>query len=255
MITAVVLTKNSEKTLTRCLDSVSWADEILVIDAESEDKTQEICRRYPNLNFQIRKWTGFRDQRNFALKVAKNDWIFSIDSDEACTPQLAQKLKSLVQEQKPQSKKAYKVHRTEYFLGKPVRYGVWNPSYQDRFFLKEGVQYVNEVHEYPKFLELPGIIHETIEHWPDFNVEQFLDKMNRYTTIEARDRFEQGMRTNPIHLIGAGPAMFLKNYFYYSAYKDGWRGVVISLLEGVSRTVRHIKLWQLELKEKTKNED
>ena len=102
------------------------------------------------------------------------------------------------------------------------------------------------MHEYPKFRERPTLLHEPIHHWPGFGVELFLTKMNHYTTIEAQDRFNQGVRTNAFRLLGAFPAMFFKNYFYYQAYRDGAIGVVISLLEGVSRVVRHVKLWQLE---------
>ena len=110
----------------------------------------------------------------------------------------------------------HKVRRQEYFLGKPVHYGIWNPSYQDRFFDKTDVKYVNDVHEYPIFPSEPGRIHEPILHWPDFNIEKFLDKMNRYSSIEALDRYKQGKRTNWFRMIAAFPAIFLKNYFYYS---------------------------------------
>jgi hypothetical protein len=140
--------------------------------------------------------------------------------------------------------RAYKVKRVEYFLGKPIHYGIWNPSYQDRFFHREGVKYVNDIHEYPIFPQPPGRIHEPLLHSPDFSPERFLDKMNKYTTIEAWDRVKAGQRTNLFRLLSAGPAMFLKNYFYYQAYRDGVHGVVISLLEGVSRVVRHVKMWQ-----------
>ncbi|MCM2277708.1 MAG: glycosyltransferase family 2 protein [Oligoflexia bacterium] len=249
-VTAAIITKNEERHIGRCLQSLLWADEILVIDAESEDRTAEICRDAAapwagKLRFLTRAWTGFRDQRNHALEQSRNDWLLVIDADEKCSDELAARLQSLLAAPEGPPCRAYKVRRTEYFLGKPIHHGIWNPSYQDRFFHRSGVRYVNEIHEYPVFQVSPQLIHEPLIHSPDFHPEHFLYKMNKYTTIEARDRIRQGQRTNPFRMLFAFPAMFLKNYFYYGACKDGMHGFVISILEGVSRAVRHVKMWQL----------
>ena len=246
-LSVILITKNEERYLQRCLNSVAWADEIVVVDALSDDRTRAIAQDPKaawagKIRWLEREWTGFREQRNFALDSAKNDWILSIDADEECSSQLKTKLQSILS--KPGQTKYFKVKRIEYFLGKPISYGIWNPSYQDRFFHRSGVKYVNEIHEYAKYPALPERIHEPLIHAPDFAPEKFLDKMNKYTSIEARDRVRQGQRTNVFRMFFAFPAMFLKNYFYYKAYRDGMHGFVISLLEGISRTVRHIKIWQ-----------
>jgi len=251
-VSAVIITKNEENHIARCLGSLTWADEILVIDGQSSDRTVSICKEpkapwADRIRVIEREWSGFREQRNFALQNAKNDWVLVMDSDEKCSDALKARLKVLTSRGGP-AHPAYKVRRQEYFLEKPIRYGIWNPSYQDRFFNRKGVEYKNEVHEYPVFPVKPLIIHEPIEHAPDFSPEKFLDKMNRYTTIEARDRFASGMRTNWFRILFAFPAMFLKNYFYYRAWRDGYHGFVISLLEGTSRVVRHIKIWRLQKK-------
>lgn len=253
-ISAVIITKNEESTITRCLQSIVWADEIVIVDANSTDRTAEICMD-PNqpwanqIRLIRRSWTGFRDQRNFAIQSAQYDWILVLDADEACSPELALKIRDILNQSHP-SAYAFKIKRIEYFLGKQIRYGIWNPSYQDRFFHRTGVRYVNDIHEYPLFPKPPLQIHEPIYHAPDLNPERFLDKMNRYTTIEAQDRVAQGQKTNGFRLLSAFPSMFLKNYFYYQAYKDGFHGFIISLLEGLSRTVRHIKIWQYSSKRK-----
>ncbi len=246
-----IISKNEERTIARCLESLAWADEIIVVDAESTDRTREICERKDaawsgKVRFFTRAWTGFKDQRMFAMAQAKNDWILVVDSDEKCSPELKTKLEELLAAPGGPPCRAYKVHRTEYFLGKPIRYGIWNPSYQDRFFNRQGVRYVNDIHEYPIFQVQPERIHESLLHDPTFAPERFLEKMNKYTTIEARDRVAAGRRTNWFRIVAAFPAMFLKNYFYYSAYKDGIHGVVISVLEGISRAVRHVKIWQFQ---------
>lgn len=255
-VTAAIITRNEEKHIARCLSSLTWADEILVVDSNSTDRTAEICldpaAPWANqIKFLERLWSGFRDQRNYLLKEARNDWMLVVDADEQCSPELERRITGFFDNGAEPPHRAYKVRRIEYFLGKAIYHGIWNPSYQDRFFHRAGVQYVNEIHEYPVFPKPPLDIHEPLHHSPDFAPERFLEKMNKYTTIEARDRIAQGQRTSWIKLIGAFPAMFYKNYFYYGARKDGMHGFVISLLEGVSRVVRHIKMWQFQQEKKS----
>ncbi len=248
-LSVAIITHNEEKHIARCLRSLAWADEIVVVDSESKDQTRAVCEDPAapwagRLRFMSRAWSGFRDQRNHAMAAARHDWILVVDADEECTPELEAKLKALLSLPGGPTRQAYKIRRIEYFLGKAIHHGIWNPSYQDRFFCRKGVEYINDIHEYPIFLEPPDELHEPLLHSPDFAPERFLEKMNKYTTIEARDRVARGQRTNVFRILGAFPAMFLKNYFYYGAYKDGMHGVVISVLEGISRAVRHIKIWQ-----------
>ncbi len=249
MITAAVLTFNEEKHIARCLESLAWASEILVIDAGSTDRTREICDEKGKawsgrIRVLAHPWEGFRVQRNFALDSAKHDWILFVDADESCSPELRDRLTGYFVDGGQPPHRYFKVRRIEYFLGKAIHHGIWNPSYQDRFFHREGVRYVNDIHEYPAYPQPPRMIHEPLLHSEDFAPEKFLEKMNKYTSIEARDRLKQGQRTSAFKIVGAFPAMFFKNYFYYGSYKDGFHGLVISVLEGISRAVRHIKMWQ-----------
>ncbi len=254
-VTAAIITKNEEKHIARCLRSLVWADEIVVVDAESTDRTAEICKdpQAPwagKIRFLTRAWDGFKNQRTFAMNESKNDWMLVVDADEECSAELSARIQSFFKDSGQPPQRAYKIRRIEYFLGKAIAHGIWNPSYQDRFFHRAGVKYVNDIHEYPVFPNPPHDIHEPLLHAPDFSPEKFLEKMNKYTSIEARDRVRAGQRTNLIHLLGAGPAMFYKNYIYYGAYKDGFHGVIISILEGISRAVRHIKIWQYSREQK-----
>lgn len=248
-ISAILIAKNEEAMIARCLSSLAWCDEIILVDAMSTDGTKKIACD-PNapwasrLRWFEKPWSGFRDQRNYALDQTKNDWIFSLDADEECSPELRARLEMILNETNPHP--TWKIRRQEYFLGKKINYGVWNPSYQDRFFLKAGIRYRNEIHEYPEYKTAPQRIHEPIHHWPGFNPDRFLEKMNKYTSIEARNRVQAGQRTNCFHIVMAGPAMFFKNYLYYKSFLDGIEGVAISVLEGVSRSVRHVKIWRYQ---------
>lgn len=252
-VSALIITFNEEKYIERCLRSLCWAYEIVVIDSHSTDRTQELCLApgkpwSDKIQFHSRAWSGFKDQRNFSLKKAKHDWVLVVDADEECSPELAERIQGYFQSDSGRPPyQAFKVRRVEYFLGKAIHHGIWNPSYQDRFFHREGVQYTNDIHEYPIFPQPPQVIHEPLFHAPDFEPQRFLEKMNKYTTVEAKNRFDNGQRTNAFRMLFAFPAMFLKNYFYYGAYKDGFHGFAISILEGVSRAVRHLKIWQMSL--------
>ncbi len=248
-LSAVLIVANEDKVLARALASVAWCDEIVVVDARSTDRTREIALD-PTASWQARlkwferSWDGFKNQRNYALEQTTSDWVFCIDADEECTPELRARIESILSESDPFP--YWKVRRQEFFLGRAIHYGVWNPSYQDRFFRKAGVWFVNEIHEYPKYPEAPRRIHEPLLHAPDFDPERFLTKMNKYTSVEARERVAAGRRTNVFRMVTAGPAMFLKNYFYYKSYRDGVHGLAISVLEGISRSVRHVKIWWLQ---------
>ena len=249
-VSAVIIACNEERKIAQCLESLTWADEIVVIDAQSSDRTKEICTDSSKpwaskTRVLERAWTGFKDQRNFSIQQAKFDWVFVVDADEICSPELSLKIRQILDHPKGPERAAYKVHRQEYFQGKPIFYGMWNPSYQDRFFNRIGVKYINDVHEYPVFPQPPGDIHEPLLHKADLTVERYLEKLNHYTTIEAQDRFKSGQRTNAFKLLFAFPAHAFKSFFYYQAYRDGMHGFVISLLEGISRVVRQIKIWQL----------
>jgi glycosyltransferase involved in cell wall biosynthesis len=253
-ISGIVITKNEERMISRCLASMAWCNEIIVVDAFSSDRTPAICQATGmpwsgKVKFFQRDWQGFSDQRNFSLSKASFDWVFLLDADEACSEDLQRSIKELLSRTNGPDQKRYEIRRVEYFLGKEIRYGIWNPSSQARFFYRPEAKYSGLIHENLSTLGNERFLSEPIFHNPDFHVEHFLTKMNHYTSLQALDRFKNGRRTNLFHLFFELPAMCWKNYFYYRAWKDGYAGFVISLLEGISRLVIHIKLWQLQQKE------
>jgi glycosyltransferase involved in cell wall biosynthesis len=248
-ITGLLIVKNEELFIERALTSLLWCDEILVVDSFSTDETPNICRDKSKpwaskIRFLEKEWLGFSAQRNFALSHARHSWVFFLDGDEECSPELAQSLQALLSD--PDLTPAqYQVRRQEFFLKKPIHHGIWNPSYHIRFFYKEHLEFEGEVHEGVKSTYLTKKIHEPIIHVEDLRIERFLNKLNHYTSIQAKNDFERGLRTHLLRILLSFPAMFYKNYIYYGAYKDGTEGFIISVLEGISRTVRHLKIWQL----------
>lgn len=249
-ISAVLIVKNEAAYLAKALQSLIWCDEIVVVDSHSTDETPAICKdpKAPwagKIKFVEQAWLGFSEQRNFAIEQASSKWIFFLDGDESCSPELAKRIQEILSADTPEKATIqYKIHRQEYFLGKPIHYGIWNPSFHVRLFKKGDVKFSGDVHEGTITTGETRKIHESIIHVEDLRIERFLTKLNHYTTLQAKNDYASGMRTNLIKILLAFPAMFCKNYFYYRAYRDGREGFIISILEGLSRTVRHLKIWQ-----------
>ena len=256
-LSVIILSRNEEKYIARAVESARFAGEVLVVDAKSTDRTREIAERLGAKVIE-RAWTGFRDQRNFALGEAAHEWVFMLDADEAATTTLASWLTAFFAAGRDSCPPyGFKIHRVEYFLGKEITGACWNPSYQDRFFRRSKAKFVGEIHEYP--VVEGGLVRApedaALLHNPRVTVESFLEKMNRYTTVEAWDRYRLGERTGLVHMGVTFFSTWVKNYFYYKAYRDGAHGFVIALLEAVSRTVRHIKLWQIQRMKAEARED
>lgn len=247
-LSVLLIARNEEAMIERAVRSAAFAAEVVVVDACSTDRTAAVAAAAGARVVQ-RAWTNFSDQRNFSLAQARHDWVLVLDADEAATPELEAWLREFFAAGRDRAAPwGYKIKRAEYFLGKRIYGACWNPSFQDRFFCRSKARYVGEIHEYPEaeggFVRAPE--EARIEHNPNVTVESFFEKMNRYTTIEAFDRYAAGQRTSLPHLGVAFFATWWKNFFYYKGYRDGAHGFVICLMEAVSRTVRHIKLWQIQ---------
>ncbi|HEY8279637.1 MAG TPA: glycosyltransferase, partial [Bdellovibrionota bacterium] len=248
-LSVLILARNEEAWIARAIESCrEHVSEIVVVDANSTDRTREIALSLGARVVQ-REWTGFGDQRNFSLLQARHDWVLVLDADEAVTPGLWSWLEMFFREGIDKvTPYGYKIRRAEYFLGRQIHGACWNPSYQDRFFRRDKAKYVGVIHEYPivegGFVRAPESAF--LEHNPSVSAESFFDKMNRYTSIEALDRYRAGQRTSLAHMGVTFFSTWFKNFFYYKGYRDGAHGFVICLMEAVSRTVRHIKLWQIQ---------
>jgi glycosyltransferase involved in cell wall biosynthesis len=241
-ISACVIAQNSANSIERCVKSLAFADEVVVVDAGSTDGTIEKCQAL-GAKVVTSAWKGFAEQRNVGLDHCMGDWVFFLDSDEAASVELGQSLRAIASQPLASHPNCYSIKRTEYFLGKELHYGPGNPSHQWRFFKRAGVRFEGEVHEFPVFEGPVGKLETPIHHWPDLSVDKFLAKLNHYTTLEALDRFSQGQRTSLWHATFTFFSTFLKNGFRYRGLWNGKEGFVLTLLESFSRVVRHLKLW------------
>lgn len=247
-LSVVMIARNEASMIARAVESARFAAEVVVVDAESTDDTAKIAEKF-GAKVIKRRWTNFSDQRNFSLTQTSYPWVLVIDADEAITTALVEWLRSFFKSGKDKSAPyGYQIKRAEFFIGQRIYGACWNPSYQDRFLRKDKAKFIGAIHEYP---QVEGGMERAppealIEHNPNITAESFFEKMNRYTTIEAHDKYREGKRTSLPHLAVVFFATWWKNYFYYKGYRDGAHGFVICLMEAVSRTVRHIKLWQIQ---------
>jgi glycosyltransferase involved in cell wall biosynthesis len=248
-ISALLIVKNESRFIERALSSLVWCDEIVVVDAFSQDETPMICQDASKpwagkIRFLQKEWLGFSEQRNYAIEHARHSWVLFLDGDETCSPELSKVIQSLL-ESPDLSPAQYKIRRQEFFLKKPIYHGIWNPSYHIRFFFKEHLKFVGEVHEGVTSPYETRTLDAPLIHVEDLRIERILGKLNHYTTIQAENDYKRGVRTHFLRILLSFPAMFYKNYIYYGSWKDGKEGFIISVLEGLSRTVRHLKIWQI----------
>ena len=243
-VTAYTLTLDEARQIRAVLESVKWADEIIVVDSFSRDGTVEIAREF-NARVLSEKFNGFGKLRNLALDAAKHDWIFSLDADERCTPQLADEIRRELAA--PQSD-AYHVPRKSHFLGRWMRHSGWYPDYrQPQLFDRTKLRYNDElVHESYTLNGRLGYLHEHVLQYPWDTIEIATGKLQRYSTLMAQRYLESNKRATLPRLIGSPIATFLKVYLAQQGFRDGFHGLIFASLYGYYTFMKYAKLWELQ---------
>jgi glycosyltransferase involved in cell wall biosynthesis len=245
-VTAYTLTLNEDRQIRAVLESVKWADEIIVVDSFSTDKTVEMARGY-NARILSEKFCGFGKLRNLALDAAKHDWIFSLDADERCTPELEEEIR---RELASPRFDAYHVPRKSHFLGYWMRHCGWYPDYrQPQLFNRSRLRYNDElVHESYTLNGRLGYLHEHVLQYPWDTVEIATAKLQRYSTLMAQRYAEANKRATLGKLIGSPIAMFFKVFLVQQGFRDGRHGLVLASLYAYYTFLKYAKLWELQQK-------
>jgi glycosyltransferase involved in cell wall biosynthesis len=242
-VTATVITLNESANLAAALESVRWADEIIVVDAESTDDTVAIARRFTD-RVIVRPWPGYVEQKNFAASQASHDWIFSLDADERVTPELTAEIKALVAAELPFP--GYRMPRVSHYLGRWIRSTDWYPDYQIRLYDRRRARWAGRyVHESIQAEGEIGRLRAELEHHPYGDVSHHLRTIDRYSGLAARQMFEDGRRTGPFRIVLHADAAFLRNYFLRGGVKDGAAGLIVSVLNSYYVAMKFVKLWEL----------
>lgn len=243
-ITAYALTFNEARQIRDVLESVRWADEIIVVDSFSTDGTVEIAREF-GAKIITEKFSGFGKLRNFALDAAKHDWIFSLDADERCTPKLAEEIRRELAS--GPACDAYFVPRKSHFLGKWMRHSGWYPDYrQPQFFNRKKMRYAEDlVHESYQLNGQPGYLREHVLQFPWPTIEIATAKLQRYSTLMAERYAAAGKQASLAKLLGSPLGMFLKIYIWQGGWRDGRHGFVLARLYAYYTFLKYAKLWEI----------
>ncbi|MEI7508550.1 MAG: glycosyltransferase family 2 protein [Flavobacterium sp.] len=242
-ISALAITLNEEENIKRYVESLSFADEIIFIDSLSNDKTIEIAEQMGVKVIQ-RKFDNFSDQRNFAISQAKNDWIVFFDLDEIITNELEEEILSIINS-KPE-KVAYFIKRNFYFMGKHIKYGGWQNDKAIRLFNKKFCQYNgNLVHEVVKTNGKTGNLKESLNHYSYKNFDNYNDKLNLYSKLQAENLFQMNGRPNFYHFFIRPLYRFLWQYFFRLGILDGREGFILAYVHSFSVFKRYLQLWML----------
>ena len=245
-VTATIITLNEAANIAAALESVRWADEIIVVDSESTDDTVAIARRYTD-RVIVRSWPGYVEQKNFAASQATHDWIFSLDADERATPALADEITSLLAD--GPNCAGYRVPRVSYYLGRWIRSTDWYPDCQLRLYDRRRAQWGGRyVHESVQADGEVGRLREDLQHYPYRDVSHHLRTIDRYSTLAARQMFEDGRRTGPIRMVLHADAAFLRNYVLRGGFRDGTAGFIVSMLNTFYVVLKLAKLWEAQRK-------
>ena len=243
-ISVVTITFNEEQNIRECLAAVRWADEVIVVDSGSRDRTVEYAREFAG-KVLLAPWKGYGAARNFALQHATADWIFWLDADERVTPELAAEIRKLVQNGGDRCD-GYSVARRAYFLGRWIRHCGWYPSRVVRLFRRgKGAFSESRVHEQVQVQGEIGGLKNDLLHFTDPNLYHYFAKFNKYTSLAAQDLKESGSSFSLVDLIVRPPFTFLKMYVIRRGFLDGMRGFILSVLSSVYVFTKYVKLWEL----------
>ena len=247
-ISAVLNTINEEKNIDRALKSVKWADEIIIVDDGSSDKTLEIAKKYTKRIYKHKSAGYVEPARNFAISKAIGEWILLLDADEQIPTSLADKLKEIAQ--KMRGIGYVEIPRKNIIFGRWMKASMWWPDFHPRFFRKGKVVWKDEIHSKPQLLgegiklEAEGDL--AIIHYHYDSLTQFIGRMNRYTTIQAEELIKAGHNFDWKDLINKPLGEFLGRYFANRGFEDGLHGLSLSLLQAFSFLVMYLKLWEME---------
>jgi glycosyltransferase involved in cell wall biosynthesis len=244
-LSVTVITKDEAANLAAALESVSWADEIVVVDSGSADDSAAIARRF-NATVVVREFRGYGAQKNFAASIARHDWILSIDADERVTPALADEIRALLRS--APAAPGYRIPRVTFHLGRWIRTTDWYPDYQLRLYDRRAGRWSERlVHESVRLEGKPGagVLRGELQHFPYRDAADHLETIDRYSTLAADEMRREGARGGTISMLVHPPLAFLRNYVLRRGFMQGTAGLRISALNAYYVYLKFAKLRRL----------
>jgi len=242
MISAVVLVKNQSEQLKKCLDSLTWCDEVIVIDDFSEDDSVSIAKESGARIFQRYLSNNFSEQRNFGLDKAKNQWVFFVDADEVVTPALAKEIHELISQFLPTAN-GFFIKRTDYLWGQRLTHGEVGSKKLLRIGKKGKGEWVGAVHEEWKVFGSVGLFNNELSHFPHQTMGEFLSEINTYSSLRAEELREKNVKYPVIAILLFPLGKFVQNYFIKRGFQDGPAGIIVALMMSFHSFLVRGKLW------------
>jgi (heptosyl)LPS beta-1,4-glucosyltransferase len=243
MLSVTIITLNEERNLQECLESVRFADEIIVVDSGSRDLTQTIAREYKARVFQ-EPWRGFAEQKNSAQEKAKGPWILNIDADERVTEASRLEIKKVVQEGPPVA--GFRMPRKNFFCGQWIRHGGWYPNYQLRLYRKDAGKFASrEVHEQVEVKGPVETLTSPLEHYSYHSISDYIQRMDRYSELSARQYLKEGRRVSWSEILLRSWFTFIQMWVLKRGFLDGANGLILAALYSQYTFIKYSKLKQL----------
>ncbi|MFA5012324.1 MAG: glycosyltransferase family 2 protein [Ignavibacteria bacterium] len=250
MISVNIICKDEEKNVEDCLKSVLWADEIIVVDGESKDKTAVIASKYTK-NVYVNKWEGFAKQRQFALSKSTKEWVLVLDADERCSNELREEILSIINN-RDNKYNGYKLPRKNFFLTIWIKHGGWYPGYQKRFFRRERTSISERlVHEGYEIDGEVGVLKGDILHYTVQSISEFMAKVNQYSTLQAEEKIGRE-KTGYTDMILRPLRRFINIYFIRGGFRDGIPGLMVANFDLITTLLTYMKIWESQNKNGSK---
>ncbi len=241
-ISATIITLNEEQNIGDCLASLDWADEIVVVDSGSTDRTEDICRTHPRVRFYSREWPGFGRQKNLAAQLALNDWLFNIDADERVSSRLKESLLSV----DVAGFQGFRVARENYFGKKWIRHCGWYPDYNLRLYNRKAAAFAERsVHEAVVCDGSVGKLSGDLVHFTYHGIDDYLKRMCHYSSLGAEEIVKAGKRPGVFSVLFKPGLTFFKMYLLKKGFLHGYTGLLLSLLYANYTFCKYSKAFEL----------
>jgi glycosyltransferase involved in cell wall biosynthesis len=242
MLSVIIITKNESHHISRCLHSIAWAEEIIVLDSGSEDDTVKLAKQFTEKVF-VTDWPGFGKQKQRALEKASGDWVLSLDADEIITPELKTEIEQAI---KQNAAIGFEIPRLSTYCGKEIRHGGWWPDYVLRLFQRDQGRFTEDpVHERILVTGKTAKLNSPIRHEAFVDHEEVLHKINQYSSLGAKKLYDAGKSTSLLQAITKGLWTFFRTYFLKAAFLDGPEGLQLSLSNAQGTYYKYLKLLYL----------